>query len=422
MRRPVALVALALSVALVVLPMGALAAEFSTQERSYVAQSTWGIKYNIGLSKLWLLERPLWVEKVTGEGVRVAVIDTGIDPSHPDLQGVLDGGAWKDFTGDKNGRFHKEPYDDHGHGTHVAGIIAARGHFQPNPLRYYWIFGDRGVAPETTLLVAKAMNSQGTGDDATVAEAILWAMDPNGDGDLSDGADLINLSIGIEKGASPKGSRGADGYVGVETRRAVMKAIKAGVVVVVSSGNDGKNTVSEPGSIPQVITVGAVDQDGSPADFSNHGRSLDLLAPGVLVSTFPKGLDTFDFSEDGYVGMAGTSMAAPVVTGVVALMMHADPSLREKSLERDLTKKVTLIEDVLKRTADPVTGSTPEKSGSGIVNAHAAVSAVDRGEGELHWGMITLLGLIGAGVLFLFLRPALKRRREAAGEPTEGGH
>ncbi|HWG91870.1 MAG TPA: S8 family serine peptidase [Candidatus Thermoplasmatota archaeon] len=422
MPRPAPLVAIAVVAALLAVPCVGAAGEFEIQARSYSAQSTWGIKHTLGLDKLWLMGRAVWLEKPTGAGVTVGVIDTGIDPSHPDLEGVLAPGGWKDFVGDAEGRKHAEPYDDHGHGTHVAGIIASRGHFQPNPFSYYWIFGNRGIAPGAQLLVAKAMNSRGLGDDAIVAKAIEWCMDPNGDGDLSDGADVINLSIGIENGAPEKG-RPTNAFVGAETKKAVMKAMKAGVVIVVSSGNDGKPTVAEPGAIHGVITVGALDGDGQPADFSNHGKHLDLMAPGILVSTYPLHLDTFDFMQDGYVGMAGTSMAAPVVSATVALMMEADPSLQEKSLTRDLMKKVAVVERVLKSTAVPVSGASANLAGAGQVDAYAAVTSVDRGTSELHWGAIILVSLLTLVVGTLLVRPFLqKKKTNRLLPPDEAGH
>lgn len=382
-----------------------LAAAAGSGDVQYVAQSTWGARHLVKLDKAWLLARPLWIEKPTGEGVRVAIIDTGVDASHPDLDGVV--ALWKDFVSGK-----ARPYDDHGHGTHVAGILAANGHFQPNPLKFYWLTGARGVAPGVELLVAKAMGADGKGEDVRVAEAILWALDPNGDGDLSDGAHIINLSIGIEK--SDNGGGRSLNFVGSETRNAVNLAILRGVVVVASSGNDGAESVAEPGDIEEVIAVGAVDRQGKVTEFSNGGRTLDVMAPGVLVSTYPKALDVGDFAQDGYAGMAGTSMAAPLVTGVIALAMDANPALREKGADKDYTAKVLAIEALLTEHARAISGDAAERQGAGVVDAYAVLTVADAEGGSVSWksllALAVLSALLGWG-LVAFARGRSRARR-----------
>ncbi len=375
-----------------------------------IAQSMWGTKGMIQIDKLWWLGRAPWSERVTGEGIRVAIVDTGMDPSHPDLGDSVV--AWKDFVGDAKGVRRDSAYDDHGHGTHVAGIVAARGHAQWNPLHYYWLSGMRGVAPGADLMVAKAINSRGFGTDESVAAAILWAMDPNGDGDLADGCHIINLSIGIERPSETSANKAF--VVGSETKRAVQLALARGIVVVASSGNEAKEMVAEPGDIPGVISVGATDREGNVAEFSNSGQLVDLVAPGVLVSAFPKILDTGDFAQDGYVGMAGTSMAAPIVSSVVALMMAADPTLAERSTVKNMNGKIELIQSTLKETASEIKGEGVLRGGAGLVNANAAVLAVDVGTSDLDWTFIGVTGVSAAAGAALVIIPQRKAKRRAA--------
>ncbi|MGQ0535076.1 MAG: S8 family peptidase, partial [Methanobacteriota archaeon] len=389
----------------------ALAQEDEAAEQRYTAQSLWGAKHLTKLDYVWLFAREPWLEKPAGRGIRIGLIDTGIDLSHPDLAGSLAcASCWNDFVGDRNGNLWRDrPYDDHGHGTHIAGILVAHGHLQPNPFKYYWLTGLRGVAPDATLIVAKAMKYDGTGEDEVVARAIRFVMDPDGDGKLDDGADVINLSIGIEK---PKElPRRGTLTVGSLTKDAIRDAIRAGVPVVVSSGNEGKNQVSEPGDIEGVITVAATDKDGRLADFSNVGPTLDLLAPGVLVSSYPVPLDTFDFAADGYVGMAGTSMAAPIVTGTIALMMEGDPALSEKSGTRDLSEKVHDIQDVLRSHVRPAEETSTTRTRTGIVNAYAAFNSVDQGTDAFVWWPFVAAGAALLLVFYAFFGPGARRRR-----------
>lgn len=360
----------------------------------YVARSMWSGKHLAGIDRLWLLLRDPWDAKPTGDGVRVAVIDTGIDPRHPDLEGTVV--AWRDFIEDR-----PDPYDDHGHGTHVAAILAGRGHLQANPLSSYFLTGERGVAPGAHLLVAKAMRADGTGDDATVARAIRWAVDPNGDGDTADGASIINLSVGFD---GPTASA-LDG----PSALAIAAAVRAGVVVVVASGNDGTDHVLPPADAEGALVVGAVDSDGAVAAFSNWGPELDVVAPGIVVSAYPHDLDGNDLARDGYTGMAGTSMAVPFVAGVVALMMDADPALARTSLGADLSGKVDGIEEAVKSTAR----STDDvRAGAGLIDAEGAVGRVDRGTDAWDPSFLVAAASLAIGVL---AGAWLSRRRGRSG-------
>jgi len=243
---------------------------------------------------------------VTGRGIVVAVIDTGIDYTHPDLGGGF-GPTYKVIGGYDFYNHDSNPMDDNGHGTHVAGTIAANG-------------GIKGVAPDAKLLAYKTLGPDGQGSMSDVIAAIDRAMDPNGDGDTSDQADVISMSLGGAGEASDP------------VCLAVTRAVEAGIVVVVAAGNAGPamGTVASPGVALDAITVGAVDDDGVLAAFSSRGTIPDLTikpeisAPGVsITSTVPTSGSLS--SPTGYLAASGTSMATPHVSGGVALLLQLHP-------------------------------------------------------------------------------------------------
>ena len=260
----------------------------------------------IGADQVWTLKDPAGVS-VRGSGVVVAVIDTGVDYTHPDLGGGF-GPAFKVIGGYDFYNNDGDPMDDNGHGTHVAGIVAARG-------------GISGVAPDASILAYKVLGPDGSGSMSDVISAIEASMDPNGDGDLSDHADVVSMSLGAE------GDKGDPVCVAVES------AIEAGIVVVVAAGNSGPRlgTVASPGLAPDAITVGACDNAGILAEFSSRGTNPDLSikpelsAPGVgIVSTVPYSGATRS-SSTGYMSLSGTSMATPHVSGAAALLIQLHP-------------------------------------------------------------------------------------------------
>lgn len=242
-----------------------------------------------------------------GAGVVVAVIDTGIDYTHPALGGGFGPGfkvigGW-DFVNDD-----ADPMDDSFHGTHVAGIIAANG------------AGLTGVAPEASLLAYKVLDSSGQGKESDVLAALERIVDPNGDGDPSDHVAVANLSFGLA-GAS----------AGDPMAVAVGNAVAAGVVVCVAAGNTGQfHDIGSPALAPAAITVGASSLDDVMASFSSRGPTEqtqlikpEVVAPGVAItSTAPGG---------GTLALSGTSMATPHVAGVAALLraIHRDWSPEE---------------------------------------------------------------------------------------------
>lgn len=212
-----------------------------------------------------------------GAGVKVAVIDTGIDCTHPDLK--CDFGSGTNIVDPGS-----TPMDDNEHGTHVAGTIAGRG-----------AGGPIGVAPKATLIPVKVLDADGSGTLSDIVKGINWAADHR--------VDVINMSLG-----------GATGSAALE--RAVKKALAAGVTIVAAAGNSGPapDTVGYPAGYPGVIAVAASDSNDGLARFSSRGDAVAFIAPGVdILSTVPGG---------GTATLSGTSMAAPHVAGLAALALE----------------------------------------------------------------------------------------------------
>jgi subtilisin family serine protease len=218
-----------------------------------------------------------------GAGARVAVLDTGIDCNHEDLAGGCVYGA--NFSG------AAQPFDDHGHGTHVAGIIGARANG----------VGTIGVAPEATVYAVKVLAANGSGALSWVAAGIDWAVANN--------MDVVNMSLS----ATVSSQALAD---------AVAAAQAAGVMVVAAAGNSGCcNTVGYPAKLAGAMAVGAVDAADVIASFSSTGPEVDVVAPGVAVrAPVPTGTCTL-CDPSGYRVLNGTSMATPHVAGAAALLM-----------------------------------------------------------------------------------------------------
>lgn len=236
-----------------------------------------------------------------GRGIRVAVLDTGIDYTHPDLGGGLGSGfkvlgGYDFINGDAN------PMDDHGHGTHVAGIIAANG-------------TAKGVAPGASLLAYKVLDANGSGAISVILAGIDRAVDPDQNPATNDAPQVISMSLGGPGDPSDPISQAVDA------------AVNAGVVCVVAAGNSGSSysTLGSPGCAQKALTVGASDNQDVIASFSSRGPSQpdlaikpDVTAPGVgILSTKPGG---------GYQALSGTSMATPHVSGAVALLLQLHPT------------------------------------------------------------------------------------------------
>lgn len=249
-----------------------------------------------------------------GQDVRVCIVDTGIDPTHPDLIENVAGG--RNFTSNDPNAW----YDDHGHGTHVAGTVAAVSN----------TVGVVGVAPKAKIYAMKVLDGFGSGSVFSVADGVLEC--------IKIGANVINMSLG-----GPKGGDGAYDPMAL----AVQAAIDAGIEVVVAAGNNVGQDIANyvPASYPGVIAVGAVQRIGvnkvGLAYFSNIGLGAkDYVAPGWNIrSTWPGG---------NYSLLSGTSMAAPHVTGVIALKLNVNaPSLKAKSLNLPMSKQGSGLVDAL---------------------------------------------------------------------------
>ncbi len=229
----------------------------------------------------------------TGKGVKVGVIDTGVDYLHEALGGGFGPGfkvaGGYDFVNNK-----PDPLDDNGHGTHVAGIIAGNS------------ASLKSMAPDARLFAYKVLDASGNGNASTVIAGIEQA--------TMDSVDIINLSLGT-----------SDGDPDDILSQAVDRAVEAGIVVVVAAGNDGDyGTISSPGAAREALTVGAIDSLQSIAAFSSKGPSNkiygikpDVVAPGVDILSAKMG--------GGYITMSGTSMAAPYVTSVAANVRQLHP-------------------------------------------------------------------------------------------------
>ncbi|NLI14485.1 S8 family peptidase [Pelotomaculum propionicicum] len=293
----------------------------------------------------------LWERSLTGRGIVVAVLDTGIY-EHPDLAGRIV--AFKDLVKQKT-----DPYDDNGHGTHCAGDIGADGS-QSGSLY-------RGPAYEAGLVGVKVLNKMGSGSLSTVIEGIQWCIDNK-------------ESLGIRVLSMSLGSSATESHVSDPVCQAVEAAWSRGIVVCVAAGNEGPEagTISSPGISPQVITVGALDDnntvDGSDdqvADFSSRGPTIDglvkpdVLAPGVnIISLRSPGakLDKQNKSarvDKWYFSLSGTSMATPVCAGVVAQILQSDTSLTPDQV------KARLI-----NSAQKIPALDPNTQGAGLITAN----------------------------------------------------
>ncbi|MFC8452730.1 type VII secretion-associated serine protease mycosin [Kitasatospora sp. NPDC057223] len=261
----------------------------------------------------WALQRvlleQLWQDgKVTGAGVTVAVIDTGVDDTNPQLAGkVIDGGTL--LTDNAGGG--KD--DKVGHGTKVAGIIAA----SPLPGT-----GFVGLAKGANILAIRQNDSEGNGNVTTLVEAIKQA--------IQKGAKVINISQDVRSQDDTGKFPGFD-----QLEAVIALAEKSNVVVVASSGNDGKEGPTYPAAYDTVLAVGASDRNNERAAFSQYGDFVDIAAPGVdMLSTVPKGGQCVD---------NGTSFASPYVAGLAALLVGAHPDWTAKQVR-------TRIEQTAQRT------------------------------------------------------------------------
>jgi subtilisin family serine protease len=262
---------------------------------TYTETMDWGLEL-MDIPNLWRQSK--------GEGAKVAVLDTGIADNHPDLRDAIK--ESKDFTRSRSGT-----YDKQGHGTHVAGTIAARENSS----------GVIGVAPKCQLLIGKVLGDNGSGSAPGIAEGIRWAVEK--------GAHIISMSLGAP----------------VEMpliHEAITEAVAAGVFVIAAAGNEGPSidTVGWPARWENVIAVGSIDRRKRVSQFSSRGRQVDIVAPGdQILSCYP---------PTGLAKLSGTSMATPFVSGVVALKVsrnlkfpEGDPIDTQEELMQVLRESAT---------------------------------------------------------------------------------
>lgn len=269
-----------------------------------------------------LIQAPKIWPTTKGKGITVAILDTGCD-NHPELTERIIGG--RNFTDDDGG--NPDIFLDYnGHGTHVAGTIAAQENKQ----------GVVGVAPEANLLIVKVLNKKGAGQYDWIIQGIHYAIEQK--------VDIISMSLGGPQDVP-------------ELHEAIKKAIAHHILVVCAAGNEGdgdENTdeYAYPGHYNEVICVGAINHERNPTDFTNSHNEIDLVAPGEeILSTHLNGK---------YATLSGTSMAAPHVSGALALIKNIVNDL----FERELTEP-ELYAQLIKRTV-PL-GFSPKLEGSGLV-------------------------------------------------------
>ena len=284
----------------------------------------WGM-LKIGMPAVW---------PVNGGSNRVvvAVIDTGVDPRHPDLAASLVPGT--SVLAGSTG-----PDDDHGHGTHVAGVIAANAADGQ---------GISGLAPNCKIMPVKVLNREGKGDTGDIVAGLLWA--------VNNGAKVVNMSLGGTGGS-----------------RALMSAIQYAqskdVLVVAAMGNEGANSQEYPAGYPGVMAVGATDIQDQQSDFSNFGSWISVSAPGSdILSSLPTRDTAYVVREEGkdtsFDVMDGTSMSAPFVAGLAALVRSAEPGLTAAQVKQRI-----------ERTSDDLGAKGfDEKFGWGRINAVRALA------------------------------------------------
>jgi subtilisin family serine protease len=270
----------------------ALVRSFAAIPNDTLWRSQWGLQ---------LLDLPLvWAASSRAMVVPVAVIDTGVDATHPDLAGVV--GPGRDFV---NG--DDDPADDNGHGTAAAGVIAARS---GNAM------GGAGICQNCTVIPIKALDARGAGTTSMVADAIVWATDH--------GARVINLSLG-----SPTPAQAL--------RDAIAYAAGKGVVVIAAAGNEGTSDQLYPAADAGVVSVAATMHDDALYDWSNRGPWVRLAAPGCNTAPSPGG---------GFVEFCGTSSAAPIVAGLAAVAIAQEPRAGRTRIEEALGAGAIPVPDV----------------------------------------------------------------------------
>lgn len=326
------------TIAALALEVDVLIAEANVLQRSPEARKNvvWAIGKPEDYAAQWAptaLRLPEAQRLALGTGVRVAVLDTGIDLHHPALAGrLLPGFDFVDYDNDPS-EAGGEGDVGYGHGTHVAGLVAL-------------------IAPNARIMPLRVLDADGEGNAWVLAEALLHAVDPDGDPTTDDGAHVINLSFGTASRTrifdaaaqlatctmpatpDPVGDLSDPGYDDDEARCSRFR----GVVIVAAAGNDGSDSVREypaAESAHGLIAVGASSSNGRLASFSNFGSWVRIAAPGDKVtSSVPGG---------GYGTWSGTSMSAPLVAGAAALLRGYAPRLKADDVVKRLTSRTAAL-------------------------------------------------------------------------------
>ena len=273
--------------------------ELINTEKTVSISSTQSVDWGYNMIGIPLIKSA----SLTGNKIKIAILDTGIDKAHQDLN----------VTGGKNFIENNSAYnDDNGHGTHVAGIIAALDNKK----------GTLGVAPDAKIYGLKFLDENGEGSTTDLANAIDWAIENK--------MDILNMSFGFS---------GSDPIIS----ELLNKAYKENILIVGAAGNEGKNSISFPASNRNVIAVGAINKNRKLADFSNTGPQIEVTAPGVGVRS--------TYINNQYKTMDGTSMAAPYVSGYLALLKQKYPTKTNDEI-RSLLSKNTLDLGFVGRDSD----------------------------------------------------------------------
>ena len=290
----------------------------------------------VGADKVWEMKDSKGLG-ITGKGVNVAVIDSGVDYRNPDLGGSSSSQKFNskvvggyDFINNDD-----DPWDDNKHGSHVAGIIAGNGSL-------------KGVAPDARIYAYKVLDSNAFGSYAAILSALDAVIATRYDQNTSNDISIVNLSVGVYCGTYSSNC-GPDDILSL----AVDNATNNGIISVVAAGNSGPNpgTINSPGTARKAITVGSINKSKSMSSFSSRGpvvegnltlQKPDILAPGESIcsakSSAYTGLECFD---SNHVILNGTSMASPHVAGMAALIKQKYPSLNASEIKNLLTQNTT---------------------------------------------------------------------------------